>query len=48
MSDIIGQFGDLFPNVPTASLHVVARVLAFAMRMSVLRLENLLLRSAVQ
>lgn len=37
---------DLFPHVPTES-DVVARVLAFAMRMSVLRLEKNPLRSAV-
>jgi hypothetical protein len=38
---------DLFPHVPTES-DVVARVLAFAMRMSVLRLEKNPLRSAVR
>ena len=37
---------DLFPHVPTES-DVVARVLAFAMRMSVLRLEKDPLHSAV-
>jgi hypothetical protein len=37
---------NLFPHVPTES-DVVARVLAFAMRMSVLRLEKNPLRSAV-
>jgi hypothetical protein len=37
---------DLFPHVPTES-DVVARVLAFAMRMSVLRLEKHPLRSTV-
>jgi hypothetical protein len=37
---------DLFPHVPTES-DVVARILAFAMRMSVLRLEKAPLRSTV-
>ena len=38
---------DLFPHVPTES-DVVARVLAFAMRMSVLRLEKNPLNFTVQ